>query len=54
MSEKKYDVVIVGSGAGAAAAAFKLTQKGIAVLVLEKGDWVPRDNKSEDELAQIY
>lgn len=37
MSEESFDVVIVGSGAGGAAAAWTLTQLGIHTLVLEAG-----------------
>lgn len=44
--EKKYDAIIVGSGAGGATAARVLTQKGFVVAVLEKGNWY----KSEDFL----
>ena len=35
MKGEEYDVVIVGSGAGGAAAAWALTRKGVRVLVLE-------------------
>ena len=48
------DVLIVGSGAGAAPIAFKLARNGIKVTMLEKGDWVPKDATTEDELAQIH
>jgi choline dehydrogenase-like flavoprotein len=44
--EKKYDAIIVGSGAGGATAVRVLTQKGFVVAVLEKGNWY----KSEDFL----
>ena len=39
------DAVVVGSGAGGAAAAWRLTQKGLKVLLLEAG---PRFNPLED------
>ncbi len=38
-AQEKYDVVIVGSGAGGAMAAYQLTRAGARVLVLEAGDW---------------
>lgn len=47
------DVLVVGSGAGAAPLSFKLAQKGFKVLALEKGDWLERSGLSEDELAQL-
>ena len=37
--EDKYDVVIIGSGFGGSAAAYKLSKAGHTVLVIEKGDW---------------
>ena len=44
-SNKTYDVVIVGAGAGGGAAAWALTRKGMRVLVLEAG---PRFDPSKD------
>ena len=41
---KKYDAIIVGSGAGGATAARVLTRKGFVVAVLEKGPWVRADD----------
>lgn len=37
MTSKSYDVVIVGSGAGGSAAAWRLADKGLSVLLLEAG-----------------
>ena len=37
MSEQHYDWVIIGSGFGGSVSAYRLTQKGYKVLVLEKG-----------------
>ena len=44
----KYDVIIIGSGAGGSAAAYHLTQTGRRVLLLEKGDALPRDGSTLD------
>lgn len=43
-----YDVIIIGSGAGGAAAAYHLTQTGARVLLLEKGEALPRDGSTLD------
>ena len=44
----KYDVIIIGSGAGGSAAAYHLTQTGKRVLLLEKGLPLPRDGSTLD------
>lgn len=45
---RKYDLIIVGSGAGGAAAAYHLTQSGAHVLLLEKGERLPQDGSTLD------
>jgi choline dehydrogenase-like flavoprotein len=42
----KYDVIIVGSGAGGSAAAYHLSQSGQKVLLLERGEALPRDRST--------
>lgn len=42
-SEMHYDVVIVGSGAGGGTLAYRLAKTGKRVLILERGDFVPRE-----------
>lgn len=44
----RYDVIIIGSGAGGSAAAYHLTQVGKHVLLLEKGLPLPRDGSTLD------
>ena len=44
----KYDVIIIGSGAGGSAAAYQLTQLGRSVLLLEKGMILPKDGTTLD------
>lgn len=44
----KYDVIIVGSGAGGSAAAYQLAQSGVRVLLIEKGTALPRDGSTLD------
>jgi len=43
-----YDVIVIGSGAGGAATAFRLAQSGKRVLLLEKGRSLPRDGSTLD------
>jgi choline dehydrogenase-like flavoprotein len=48
-----YDAIIVGSGAGGAAVAYKLVQGGKRVLLLEKGAPLPRDRSTLD-VKQVF
>jgi choline dehydrogenase-like flavoprotein len=48
MSSERHDVIIVGSGAGGAAAAYRLARAGKRVLMLEKGRHLPRDGSTLD------
>jgi choline dehydrogenase-like flavoprotein len=43
-----HDVIIIGSGAGGSAAAFRLAQAGRRVLLLEQGPVLPRDGSTLD------
>jgi len=46
-----YDVIIIGTGAGGGTLAWKLAPSGKKILVLERGDYVPREKKNWDPKA---
>jgi len=48
---KDYDLIIIGSGAGAGPVAYELSKAGASVLVLEKGPWLDEQAFFKDELA---
>ena len=52
-TDRIYDALIVGSGAGGAAAAHRLTKAGLDVLLLEKGRDLPRDASTLDFRAVV-
>lgn len=49
----KYDVLIIGSGAGGSAMALRLSQSGVRVLVLEKGPRYRPQDYRHDELEVV-
>ena len=46
-----YDVIIIGSGAGGGTLAHRLASAGKSVLILERGDWLPREVENWDAEA---
>jgi choline dehydrogenase-like flavoprotein len=38
-----YDVIIIGTGAGGGTLAHHLAPSGKKILLLERGDWLPRE-----------
>jgi len=51
MSRNHYDVVIIGTGAGGGTLAYRLAPTGKRILVLERGDYVPREKANWDSRA---
>jgi len=43
---ERYDVIIIGSGAGGGTLAHRLAPSGKRVLILERGDWLPREARN--------
>ncbi len=46
-----YDVIIIGTGAGGGTLAYRLAPTGKRILVLERGDWLPREKDNWDSRA---
>jgi choline dehydrogenase-like flavoprotein len=44
----KYDVIIIGSGAGGGTLARHLAPSGQSILILERGDWLKREQQNWD------
>ena len=43
MSDGDYDIIIIGTGAGGGTLARHLAPSGKRILLLERGDWLPRE-----------
>ena len=48
MTSRDYDAIVIGSGAGGAAAAYRLALGGLNVALLEKGNHLPTDGSTLD------
>lgn len=48
MSDDRYDFIIIGSGAGGGTLALKLAPSGKRILILERGDYLPREKQNWD------
>ena len=42
----RYDVIVIGSGAGGGTLAHRLAPSGKKILILERGDWLPREARN--------
>lgn len=51
MKIEKFDVCVIGSGAGGGPVAYELSHAGYETVVLEKGPWFHSDDFYKDELA---
>ena len=49
--DKRYDVIIIGSGAGGGTLARQLAPSGKSILILERGDWLKREAQNWDPAA---
>jgi choline dehydrogenase-like flavoprotein len=53
MGANHYDVAIIGSGAGGGTLAYRLAPSGKKILLLERGDFVPREKQNWDSRAVV-
>lgn len=51
VEEQHYDVIIIGTGAGGGTLAHRLAPTGKRVLLLERGDYLPRERDNWDSTA---
>ncbi len=51
MTGNHYDAVIIGSGPGGGTAAWRLAKTGKRILLLERGDYLPRERENWDAKA---
>ncbi len=49
--ERHFDVIIIGTGAGGGTLAHRLAPSGKRILLLERGDWLPREKDNWDSHA---
>lgn len=50
-AEKQFDVIIIGSGAGGGTLAYALAPSGKRILLIERGDYVPREKDNWNPMA---
>ncbi|HEY7300781.1 MAG TPA: GMC family oxidoreductase [Xanthobacteraceae bacterium] len=51
MAADRYDVIIIGTGAGGGTVAYRLAPSGKRILLLERGDFLPRERENWDATA---
>ena len=54
MNVPQYDAIVIGSGAGGAAAAYRLASGGMRVLLLERGHHLPNDGSTLDVRRVVH
>lgn len=51
--ERHYDIIIIGTGAGGGTLAYRLASTGKKILILERGDFLPREKANWNAL-EVY
>jgi choline dehydrogenase-like flavoprotein len=49
----RYDVIVIGTGAGGGTLAHRLAPSGKKILLLERGDWIRRERENWDPKAAV-
>ena len=49
--DQHYDVIVIGTGAGGGTLAHRLAPTGKRILLLERGDYLPRERDNWDSTA---
>jgi choline dehydrogenase-like flavoprotein len=52
-NQNAYDVIIIGTGAGGGTLAYALAPSGKRILMLERGEYVPREKDNWDTRAVV-
>ncbi len=52
-NETHYDVIIIGTGAGGGTLAYRLAPSGKRILLVERGDFLPREKDNWNSLAVV-
>jgi choline dehydrogenase-like flavoprotein len=52
-ANRHYDIIIIGTGAGGGTLAYRLAASGKKILLLERGDFVPREKQNWDSQAVV-
>jgi choline dehydrogenase-like flavoprotein len=53
VSDDRYDTIVIGSGPGGGAAAWRLARTGKRILIVERGDYLPREHENWDT-AEVF
>jgi choline dehydrogenase-like flavoprotein len=51
LTDKIYDICVIGSGAGAGPVIYELSKAGFSVICLEKGPWIKTNDFTKDEIV---
>ena len=51
LADQHYDVIVIGTGAGGGTLAHRLAPTGKRILILERGDYLPRERDNWDSTA---
>jgi choline dehydrogenase-like flavoprotein len=52
-ADHDFDFIIIGSGAGGGTLALKLAPSGKRILIVERGDYLPREKENWDPTAVL-